>query len=988
LNHTGTELQYNGSGTGNYYDSNDCFEPRDSIKGDVARILMYVFTHYGTEFGGQTNDYTGDLPITNIFYTATGTAQAAWNQLMDWSADDPVDSFEMARNNQAAVYQGNRNPFIDHPEYANRIWGTAVTSFTMPSSLAVTVGGTGSAAGAVTGSGTVTSVKYEITSGSSYASVNSSTGVVTGTDPGDAVVTGTAVIDETTYTDTTNVTVSTLSVSSVTISPKPLTLTVGGTSTLTATVLPSSVSQGVTWSSSDTSIVTVSSTGVVTAVAAGSATITATSTLDATKKDTCTVTVNAAATSGEFQLCTSASDLVAGTDYVIGSAGATSGYFMTTTPASSSSYYLPGESLTITSALRVTPSATTMIFTLGGSSSGYSFYTTNCTTSQGYLDGGSTDTSAYLTVTAATAGSTAGSTELWTVAISSSDSSAVVTNTGKDTYNLLEWNPQAPRFSTYATTSTLEKPVYLYKRAAAVAVTSVTLSPTTLALKVGQTSTLTATVLPSNATNKAVTWSSSNTAIATVANGVVTAVAAGSATITVTTADGGHTATCVVTVTNVKTVLSISASNAPDLPFGSNTYTPTSSTNFVVTAYWNDNTNSNVTATATYPTLATFITTYHKVLGLHDLAVSYTDEQSVTVTTTVSVRTTNVGAVRTGGSAPTTTTVTSATAASGAITDWTGSGIGTAYKDGSVKFDTTGDYYENLSFFGSSDITEVTQIVFTIKLKQNGGTASSTANVFTVNFTDASGNTVFSKVLTGGTTTDDNGAVVFNTTATSHPFTMSGLTSSAIRGVKLVYTTKNTGNIGLYSFSATVTHGSGTTTYFTYQEQAEAMRNYLDLVRTCEVSNVQAARFALEYNAMKTDATENSKTIFATLMTTGKQYVYGTDYTTEGGYSTNSPSGVVMNAYDRLVYIIARYNYENPSSLITLYTSATYEGTGAGGTGTTVVPHLIDAAGHIINPTSTQNTLSTTLIVVASSGVFTLLMVAGIFLLSKKKKHA
>jgi len=84
----------------------------------------------------------------------------------------------------------------------------------------------------------------------------------------------------------------------------------------------------------------------------------------------------------------------------------------------------------------------------------------------------------------------------------------------------------------------------------AVAVTSVSLNKTTLALTAGGTETLTATLAPETAINKNVSWTSSNTAIATVDNtGKVTAVAAGTATITVTTTDGSKTATCAVTVT-------------------------------------------------------------------------------------------------------------------------------------------------------------------------------------------------------------------------------------------------------------------------------------------------------------------------------------------------------------------------------------------------------------------------------------------------------
>lgn len=92
-----------------------------------------------------------------------------------------------------------------------------------------------------------------------------------------------------------------------------------------------------------------------------------------------------------------------------------------------------------------------------------------------------------------------------------------------------------------------------------VAVESVSLDQESLALTEGETATLAATVSPDNATNKAVTWASDNEEVATVADGVVTAVAAGSANITVTTEDGGHTATCAVTVNpTIKTGYTVS----------------------------------------------------------------------------------------------------------------------------------------------------------------------------------------------------------------------------------------------------------------------------------------------------------------------------------------------------------------------------------------------------------------------------------------------
>ncbi len=97
-----------------------------------------------------------------------------------------------------------------------------------------------------------------------------------------------------------------------------------------------------------------------------------------------------------------------------------------------------------------------------------------------------------------------------------------------------------------ASTITVTKPM--------VAITDVTVTPASISMAASTTQQLTATVLPSNATNGTVTWSSSNTAVATVtASGLVMGVAAGSATITVTTQDGGETATSTVIITSRST---------------------------------------------------------------------------------------------------------------------------------------------------------------------------------------------------------------------------------------------------------------------------------------------------------------------------------------------------------------------------------------------------------------------------------------------------
>ncbi len=79
------------------------FEPLDNVKGDVARICLYVYVRYGEE-------YTKCSSITNVFSDI--------DTLLEWCALDPVDTWEMGRNEVVGAYQGNRNVFIDYPEYA------------------------------------------------------------------------------------------------------------------------------------------------------------------------------------------------------------------------------------------------------------------------------------------------------------------------------------------------------------------------------------------------------------------------------------------------------------------------------------------------------------------------------------------------------------------------------------------------------------------------------------------------------------------------------------------------------------------------------------------------------------------------------------------------------------------------------------------------------------------------------------------------------
>ena len=132
-----------------------------------------------------------------------------------------------------------------------------------------------------------------------------------------------------------------------------------------------------------------------------------------------------------------------------------------------------------------------------------------------------------------------------------------------------------------------------------IAVTSVSLNKPSTQITKGETETLTATVLPENATNKGIIWSSSNTGVATVSNGTVTAVAAGSATITATSAaDSTKKATCTVTVTTIAvTGVTLNKASTSIIRGGSETLTatvaPSNASNKNVT--WSTNNSSVAT---------------------------------------------------------------------------------------------------------------------------------------------------------------------------------------------------------------------------------------------------------------------------------------------------------------------------------------------------------------------------------------------------------
>lgn len=95
--------------------TSDIFEPVDEYKGDFARTYFYMATRY---YGEDTAWPGSDM--------VTGAQPKPWaiEMLLAWNRNDAVSTKEINRNNEVYKYQNNRNPFIDNPSFAEKIWGT------------------------------------------------------------------------------------------------------------------------------------------------------------------------------------------------------------------------------------------------------------------------------------------------------------------------------------------------------------------------------------------------------------------------------------------------------------------------------------------------------------------------------------------------------------------------------------------------------------------------------------------------------------------------------------------------------------------------------------------------------------------------------------------------------------------------------------------------------------------------------------------------
>ena len=108
--------------TGCYFKSNTSWEAADRVKGDVARMLFYMAVRYENSGDSYYDNYNLELAE----YSSTSGLHGKLSTLLEWDTIDVVSDWERRRNDRIYELQKNRNPFIDHPELVDYIWGSKV----------------------------------------------------------------------------------------------------------------------------------------------------------------------------------------------------------------------------------------------------------------------------------------------------------------------------------------------------------------------------------------------------------------------------------------------------------------------------------------------------------------------------------------------------------------------------------------------------------------------------------------------------------------------------------------------------------------------------------------------------------------------------------------------------------------------------------------------------------------------------------------------
>ncbi len=363
---------------------------------------------------------------------------------------------------------------------------------------------------------------------------------------GTATITVSTLDGNKTATCTVTVKAKTYAVTGVSLDRISLTLTEGETAGLNATISPSNATnKSVSWTSNNTSVATVSSSGVVTAKKAGSATITV-KTNDGNKTATCTVTVKA--------------KTIPVTSVSLGSTS------LTLTEGQSWQMSATVSPSNATNKNVTWASSNTAVATVSSKGSITAIAPGSATIKAQVGDVSATCDVVVISATVAVTGisinqptlsMTVGESQTLSATVSPSNATNMAVNWTSSNSSVASVSQNGLVTANNVGTATITAKTYdggftaqCVVTVVPVPVSNVSLNKSSLTMMPGDEQTITATVSPDNAANKNVIWSSSDKDVASVAGGKIIALAEGIATITVTTEDGGFTATCKVTVTD------------------------------------------------------------------------------------------------------------------------------------------------------------------------------------------------------------------------------------------------------------------------------------------------------------------------------------------------------------------------------------------------------------------------------------------------------
>ena len=188
------------------------FEPADCYKGDFARTYFYFATRYKSIMGSMSGNGTAHFTASTTYCNLT---QYSKELFLDWHRADPVSKKEIVRNNAIYARQRNRNPFIDHPEYVEAIWGDTPLGggsvALSASKLSMTYGGSTKQLTATSSDNsqiTWTNTNSAIASLSATVSASGATITVTPLSVGSTSITATATINGVNYSSSCTVVVS------------------------------------------------------------------------------------------------------------------------------------------------------------------------------------------------------------------------------------------------------------------------------------------------------------------------------------------------------------------------------------------------------------------------------------------------------------------------------------------------------------------------------------------------------------------------------------------------------------------------------------------------------------------------------------------------------------------------------------------------------------------------------------------------------------